>query len=168
MAGEDGSANGAAGAGVRSPSPELLFSLGTPLAPWLVLLSFSAASRTVSLVSPSTLGGLGVRQLGSCQRIPVKLFNWNGFRCHLRHGAPVRSSARRPALIAPVLALGPSLWPAPPTLGCCSAAPSSLFQNEGLVHMQVDTRGILGGILTASASSSGQASLWALAPNHRG
>lgn len=142
MAGEEASTKGA-GAGVKSPSPELLFSLGTPLAPLLVLLSFSAVSRAASLVSPSplfsssTFGGLGARQLGSCQRIPVKLFNWNGLRSHLRHGAPVRSSARRPALIAPVLALGPSLWPAP-TLGCCccccccSAVPSSL--SKGLVY----------------------------------
>ena len=29
---------------------------------------------------------------------------------HLRHGLPLRSRARRPALMAPVLALGPSLW----------------------------------------------------------
>jgi len=41
--------------------------------------------------------------------IPVKLFNWKPLRSHLRHGLPVRSKARRPALIAPVLAFGPSL-----------------------------------------------------------
>jgi hypothetical protein len=39
--------------------------------------------------------------------IPVKLRSCRGFRSHLRHAAPVRSSARRPALIAPVLAFGP-------------------------------------------------------------
>lgn len=54
---------------------------------------------------------MGVCQLDRPQTTPVKLLSWNGLRSHLRHGAPVRSRARRPALIAPWLALGPSLWP---------------------------------------------------------
>lgn len=51
IAGEDGSTMLGC-AGVRSPSPELLFSLGTPLALWLALLSLSPVSRTPAFVSP--------------------------------------------------------------------------------------------------------------------
>lgn len=40
---------------------------------------------------------------------PVKLLHWKPLRTHFRQGLPVRSRARRPALMAPVLALGPSL-----------------------------------------------------------
>ena len=119
---------------MTSPSPELLFSLGIPLGTLLVvlllslffllplLLSFLLLSLLVLLslspVSPppslpslfsSIFCGLGVRQLGSCQAIPVKLFSCKGLRSHLRHGAPDRSKARNPALIAPVLAFGPNL-----------------------------------------------------------
>lgn len=50
---------------------------------------------------------MGVRQDGSCHIMPVKLRSCRGLRSHLRHAAPVRSSARRPALMAPVLAFGP-------------------------------------------------------------
>lgn len=45
------------GAGVKSPSPELLFSLGTPPALWLALLSLSPVSRTPLLVSPFVSDG---------------------------------------------------------------------------------------------------------------
>lgn len=44
--------------------------------------------------------------------VPVKDLSWRGLRSHFRHGLPVRSRARSPALMAPVLALGPSLWDA--------------------------------------------------------
>jgi hypothetical protein len=46
---------------------------------------------------------------GRSQDTPVKLFTLNVFRAHLRHGFPDLSKARRPALIAPWLAFGPSL-----------------------------------------------------------
>jgi len=39
---------------------------------------------------------------------PVKLLRAKPFRSHLRQALPDLSRARRPALIAPVLALGPS------------------------------------------------------------
>lgn len=118
------------GTGVKSPSPELLFSLGTALALLLALLSLSPASRTPSLVSlspcSSSICTLGARHAGSCHWMPVKLFSCSGWRSHRRHGAPERSRARRPALIAPVLALGPSRWLFAAVLGC-SAVPSSLM-----------------------------------------
>lgn len=53
-------------------------------------------------------------QDGTSQTIPVKLFSWKALFCHLRQGFPDRSRARRPALIAPWLALGPNLWPVIP------------------------------------------------------
>lgn len=117
-----------AGRGVSSPSPELLFSLGIMLPSPLALLSLSPVSRAPSLPSRSmsSFFGLGVRQMGTCQNTPVKLFSPNGFRCHFRHGAPVRSSARRPALMAPWLALGPSLCGAGMSLAW-SMVPSSLL-----------------------------------------
>lgn len=46
---------------------------------------------------------------GNSQTTPVKLFNERGFLLHLRQGLPDLSRARRPALMAPWLALGPSL-----------------------------------------------------------
>lgn len=76
-----------------------------------------------------TLGG--ARQRGISHAVPVKLLMLKPPLAHLRQGAPERSSARRPALMAPWFALGPSLWaaaaPAPlgPELGL-SAVPSSL------------------------------------------
>jgi len=45
------------------------------------------------------------------QETPVKLRSWKPVRCHLRHGFPVRSRARRCALMAPWLAFGPSFGP---------------------------------------------------------
>lgn len=119
MAGDEGSTR-FEGAGVTSPSPELLFSLGTALLPLTVsvpgaaspaLVSLSPLSRAAALVSSdSGLVNLWLCQAGSCQRTPVKLLRRRGCRSHLRQGAPVRSKARSPALMAPVLALGPSRW----------------------------------------------------------
>lgn len=118
------------GSGVRSPSPRLLFSLGTVLPVWLALLSLSpfSVTTTPSLASPlgmSVFRGLGARQVGTSHMMPVKLFNWKDLRCHLRHGAPVRSRARRPALMAPWLAFGPSLCAEGMSLAV-STEPSSL------------------------------------------
>jgi len=61
-------------------------------------------------------------QDGISQMTPVKLFRWNGLRIHFRQGLPDRSSARKPALIAPWFALGPSLWPPTP-----ATAPTEVF-----------------------------------------
>lgn len=57
------------GSGVKSPSPELLFSLGTALALLLALLSLSPVSRAASLVSlcSSNFWNFGARHAGSCQ-----------------------------------------------------------------------------------------------------
>lgn len=108
-----------------SPSPELLFSLGTALLPFIVsvpgavkvgFVSLSPLSRAVVVtVLPSAFSNFAracVFHDGSCQRIPVKDLKRSGCFSHLRQGAPVRSKARRPALMAPVLAFGPSRWAA--------------------------------------------------------
>lgn len=132
-----------AGSGVKSPSPRLLFSLGAALPVWLALLSLSPFSITPSLASPfgwSALGGLGARQVGSSQTTPVKLFNWNGLRSHRRHGVPLRSRARSPALMAPWLALGPSLCVVGASL-VGSTVPSSLDQFSQLLVL-TGSRGI--------------------------
>jgi hypothetical protein len=105
IAGDEGSIS----AGVTSPSP--LFSLGTAL--------LSSGSILLSL-EPISLDKPGVRHEGSCHMIPVKLRSCRGLRSHLRHAAPVRSRARRPAFMAPVLAFGPRRWAAG------SLSPSSL------------------------------------------
>lgn len=132
IAGDDGSTR-FDGAGVTSPSPELLFSLGTALLPLTVsvpgtnpaLVSASPLSRAAILPSPfSGLAILWLRQVGSCQPIPVKLLRRRACFSHLRQGAPERSNARRPALMAPVLAFGPSRWAAGTLPG---SPPSSLF-----------------------------------------
>ena len=70
---------------------------------------------------------------GNSQTTPVKLLTANDFLFHLRHGLPDLSRARRPALIAPWLALGPSLCAAPAPLVTTglvpvwSMVPSSLW-----------------------------------------
>lgn len=100
--------------GVLSPSPELLLSLWIALVPRFALLPSASSAGTASpleLLRGSSAGWDlgGARQLGTSQVTPVKLLSWNDLRSHLRHGLPDRSRALRPALIAPWLALGPSL-----------------------------------------------------------
>lgn len=99
------------------------------LGPTLLAGSILACSleRVVSLVtSPSKpcapAPRLFVFQRGTSHVLPVNEVNCRPLFCHLRVGVPVRSRARRFALIAPVLALGlvlcdvgaapvsPSLW----------------------------------------------------------
>lgn len=98
---------------VRSLSPILLFSLGAALLPLRALLSLSPFSTRLSVESSGGFWffGLGVRQAGKSHAMPVKLLSWSGFRSHLRHGAPERSRTRELELIAPWLALGPTLGP---------------------------------------------------------
>lgn len=118
--------------GVTSPSPELLFSLSTALVLLFALLPISPLGWVISVASvesSSTAFVFGARQVGTPHRTPVKLFSWNGLRSHFRQGLPVRSRARRPALIAPWLAFGPSLCEPPPVpVGRAgpSGVPSSL------------------------------------------
>lgn len=93
IAGDEGST--ICEAGVASPSP--LFTLGTAL----LKSGTSILSLSWGLDVP------GVRHDGSSHMMPVKLRRCSDLRSHLRQAAPVRSRARRPALMAPVLALGP-------------------------------------------------------------
>jgi hypothetical protein len=116
-------------------APPLLFSLFS-LAIWLLylfslLLSPDAESPDV----PSALTFGGAVQRGISQTTPVKLLSVKLPFCHLRQGLPDRSRARRPALIAPWLAFGPSLWAAVAfaARGAVlewSIEPSSLLHNE--------------------------------------
>jgi hypothetical protein len=98
-------AEGASGAGddaISTSTPLLLFSLGTWLLSLFSLLLSPEADTDPSvlvLVSRVTFGG--AFQRGISQTTPVKLFSVKLPFCHLRHGFPVRSRARRPALIAP-------------------------------------------------------------------
>lgn len=94
-------------------------------------VSLSPLSSAAALLSgeESDLGLPGVRQEGSCHMMPVKLRSCRGLRSHLRHALPDRSSARRPALMAPVLAFGPRRWAAV----FFAASPSSLKLDDMLV-----------------------------------
>lgn len=70
------------------------------------------SSAVAAAASASGLGGAVHR--GISQTTPVKVLRRKPPLAHLRHGLPERSRARRPALMAPRLALGPSLWGPPP------------------------------------------------------
>lgn len=75
------------GSGVMSPSPELLFSLGSALAATLGTTLVAAVLLALLSLSPFSTGtplgssfssaflGFGVRQVGSCQETPVKLLS---------------------------------------------------------------------------------------------
>src|SRR5690349_4050628 len=93
----------------------LLFSLSTWLFSLFSLLLLPDAEPSDW---PLTVTFGGARQRGMSQLVPVKLLMLKPPFCHLRQGAPERSRARSPALIAPWLALGPSL--------CAAAAPAPL------------------------------------------
>jgi len=97
--------------GVPASAPLLLLSLGAALLPCGPCGSFEALESLFT--SPANSDSLLVvaHEL-TPQATPVKLRSWKPARCHLRHGFPVRSKARRCALMAPWLALGPSLGPA--------------------------------------------------------
>lgn len=85
----------------------VLFSLSI----WL----FSLFSLLLSPVDePSVLGLMatlgGALHLGISIGMPVNVLITKERFSHLRQGLPERSRARKPALIAPWLALGPSRW----------------------------------------------------------
>jgi hypothetical protein len=86
-----------AGAGVFASTPTLLSltallsSLTLSLDP--VLSLFTSSEKTEVF--------FGARQEGTDQVTPVKLRSWKPFFSHFLHGLPVRSRARRPALMAP-------------------------------------------------------------------
>lgn len=99
--------------------PFSLFSL--PL-----LLSTEGAPES-SLPDSGVFFGGAVHR-GTSQTTPVKLLSVKPPRAHLRHGLPDLSSARRPALMAPWFALGPSLCaPAARLAAEWSIVPSSLW-----------------------------------------
>ena len=111
----EGATGGAGDEAISASTPLLLFSLST----WLLslfslLLSPDADADPSVLVLDSIVILGGAVHRGISQVTPVKLLSLKPPFCHLRHGFPVRSRARRPALIAPWLALGPSLWAAVP------------------------------------------------------
>lgn len=88
--------------------PLLLRSLATAL----LSFGFRSLEPVVSLLtSPAKLESrIGAFHDDMPHVMPVNDLICNGLRFHLRHGLPVRSSARRLALMLPVFALGPSLW----------------------------------------------------------
>ena len=87
--------------------PLLLCSLGRALLP-TGLASLELLESL--LTSPAKVRSLvGAFQDGMPHIMPVNDLIWSPLRSHFRQGLPLRSSARRPALMAPVLALGPSL-----------------------------------------------------------
>lgn len=84
----------------------LLLSLGSALLPF----GFISLEPVLSLLtSPENESRVGAFHDGIAHIVPVNDLSWNGLRSHRRHGLPVRSSARSPALMAPVFAFGPSL-----------------------------------------------------------
>lgn len=104
---------------ISTSAPEvLLFSLLPGLPPPFSLFSLlllPSAEAGVEVGTPFSevdssdglgLGGAVHRLI--CQCTPVKVLSWKLPLVHLRQGLPLRSRARRPALIAPWLALGPS------------------------------------------------------------
>lgn len=96
---------------ISTSGPLLLFSLSTWLLSLFSLLLSSDVEPSAGLFSTVIFGGAFHR--GISQTTPVKLLTLKLSFCHLRHGLPDRSRARRPALMAPWLALGPSLWAVP-------------------------------------------------------
>lgn len=82
-----------------------LFSLLLPLA------DTGPKVGTSSGVASSTgLGFGGAVHRWISHETPVKVLSWKLPLAHLRQGFPERSRARRPALMAPWFALGPSRW----------------------------------------------------------
>lgn len=109
-----------------SISPPLLLA---SLLIWLLASLFSLLLLSDAGVDPSAdssaRGFGGAVQRGISHVTPVNVLRVKPPLFHLRHGLPERSNARKPALMAPWLALGPSLWaarePRPPSI-----VPSSL------------------------------------------
>jgi hypothetical protein len=98
-------------AAISRSGPLLLFSLSI----WLLsLFSLLLSPDADPSELPSAVIFGGAVQRGNSHTTPVKLFILKDPFCHLRHGLPDRSRARKPALIAPWFAFGPSLCAAVP------------------------------------------------------
>jgi hypothetical protein len=110
----------------------LLSLLVTPFSLFSLLLP-SAETTAGSSDGTSGLGLGGAFHRGTSQATPVKLLSWKPPLAHFRQGFPDRSRARRPALMAPWLALGPSLCAAVPLVFPPSTrVPSSLQDSQYL------------------------------------
>lgn len=97
------------GSGVATSPLRPLFSLTALLSS----LTFVSLEPVESLLTSSAKAELraGAFHEGTSHTTPVKLRSLKPFFSHLRTlNLPVRSRARRPALIAPWFALGPSFW----------------------------------------------------------
>jgi hypothetical protein len=118
-------------------APPLLFSLFS-LSIWLLsLFSLLLSPDAESPEVPSAFTFGGAVQRGISQVTPVKLLSLKLPFCHLRHGFPDRSRARRPALIAPWLALGPSLWAAPVPFAARGAVLEWSIEPSSLSHVEL-------------------------------
>lgn len=95
-------------------SPALLFSLPSLLLLLLALLGLSEFAELFEMSPSASIAFVfGARHAGSSQTTPVKVLRRKPDFAHFLHGLPVLSRARSPALIAPWLAFGPSLWVGP-------------------------------------------------------
>lgn len=92
----------------------------------LPLLLSTDAGVVVPSADDSGWGFGGAVQRGISHWTPVNVLSVKPPLAHFRHGLPDRSKARSPALMAPWLALGPSLWAARP-FRPPSMVPSSLL-----------------------------------------
>lgn len=112
-----------------SVSPPTLLALAL-FSSWpfsLFSLLLPSAELAPDSSSPSSSEGLGgAVHLGISHTTPVKLLSVKPPLAHLRQGLPDLSRARRPALIAPWLALGPNLCAAAWRTAAWSMVPSSL------------------------------------------
>ena len=107
------------------------------MTPFISSLPFSAFPLLSLLISPFSSSPLLAPQLAISQLTPVKLFSARPRLTQRLHGRPERSKARRPALIAPVLALGPSLgargvWPMRLPLASTGSPGRGFFFGPGL------------------------------------
>lgn len=111
------------------------FSFSFPFSLFSLLLPSADGAAESSALDSGTVRG-GAVQRGISQTTPVKLLSLKPPLAHLRQGLPDRSRARRPALMAPWFALGPSLWAdGRPVVPLWSIVPSSsrgFFLGPGL------------------------------------
>lgn len=96
----------AGGFGVSISGPLLL---ATTLLSCVALRSSDELDSLFTSPANSSFGFLPAAYVPALHAYPVKLLTLKPLRCHFRVGLPVRSRARRHALMAPWLALGPSL-----------------------------------------------------------
>ena len=86
-----------------SATPFRLLSLPTLLLLWFAMFSLFDVGVVLWPFTPfaSSVSFFGALQEGICHTMPVKLLTAKPCLAHFRHGLPVRSRARSPALMAP-------------------------------------------------------------------